>query len=74
MLHFKDNPAAAAAEAAKQEIKRKLQALTEENKRLTQQVRATRLLHYLLGVFMCLVCFNSWVTKTNEGHEGHLLF
>ncbi|CAM9704848.1 unnamed protein product, partial [Ectocarpus fasciculatus] len=38
VLHFKDNPAARAAEAAKRETKRKLQALTEENKRLVQQV------------------------------------
>lgn len=38
VLHFKDNPAAWAAEAAKKEIKRQIQVLTEDNKRLTQQV------------------------------------
>lgn len=38
VLHFKDNPAARAAEAAKKESKRQVQVLTEENKRLTQQV------------------------------------
>ncbi len=38
VLHFKDNPAARAAEAAKKEVKRQIQVLTEDNKRLTQQV------------------------------------
>eukprot|EP00752_Nemacystus_decipiens_P012084 g10714.t1 len=40
VLHFKDNPAARAAKAHKEETKRKLQALTEENKRLTQQLES----------------------------------
>ncbi|CBN76841.1 conserved unknown protein [Ectocarpus siliculosus] len=40
VLHFKDNPAARAAEAAKRETKKKLEALTEENKRLVQQLES----------------------------------
>ncbi|CAM9890002.1 unnamed protein product [Ectocarpus sp. 8 AP-2014] len=40
VLHFKDNPAARAAEAAKRENKKKLEALTEENKRLVQQLES----------------------------------
>eukprot|EP00903_Cladosiphon_okamuranus_P008355 g8036.t1 len=38
VLHFEDNPAARAAKAHKEEIKKKIEALTEENKRLTHQL------------------------------------
>lgn len=38
VLTFKDNPAAMAAKQAKNEMRRQVQLLTEDNKRLSRQV------------------------------------
>lgn len=56
VLHSKDNPLALEAEAAKRETKRQLQVLTEENKRLTQQVRRSNALYQRALVIVEIVC------------------
>lgn len=68
VLHLEDNPAARAAKAHREETKRKLQALTEENKRLTQQVRPECVVLMLVLVLMLM-----FSRKTSERHEGRRL-